>query len=157
IGAFATLASPERTQQVLRYDTEYLSSVDTAIKYSNTRTHKGGGRLVSLTDAWTITGRHYMGRWVGCGPGMAGEGAYATATLRNQGELKIAVTQVDFLLVDLGIPGVLILLGMVAVTYWINLRAFWRARSRPDRAVTFAMFGIIPLYAAFFMYLPCWI
>jgi hypothetical protein len=153
IGGVALLASPEDREQVLLTNTMYVSSVDAAIAYSSV---PGGGRLASLTDAWEASGRGQFGRWVGLGPGASSE-SELNASLRNRGKLKAIVTQVDFLLTDLGLPGVLAALAIVAWAYIVNLRAFRRARSRVDRTVTFALFGIIPLFGLFFLYLGCWI
>jgi hypothetical protein len=154
IGVVAMVASPQARDKVIHHNTMYITSMDKAVKYNS---EPGGGRMRSLTDAWNVSSTGYAGRWLGLGPGMAGESAYNDAALRKQAKPTAIVTQIDFLLVDLGLLGVLAALSVVGWAYVVNLRAFRHARSDADRTVTFALFGVIPLFGLFFLYLGCWI
>jgi hypothetical protein len=159
IGGVAMLASPDDRQKVIHDSTVYIRSPEEAVAYSDL---PGGGRLASFKDAWRASDRGTLNRLLGLGPGVAGESTFRVgttggATLVDQRNLHIAVTMVDYLLVDLGVVGLLIVLAMLPLAYWVNLRAYRRARTPHERVVTYALFGIIPLYAVFFLYLPCWI
>jgi hypothetical protein len=160
IGGVAMLASPDDREKVFHDSTVYIRSPEEAVAYTDL---EGGGRLASFRDAWRASGRKgILTRLLGLGPGVAGESTYRMgttggATLPDQRNLHIAVTMVDYLVVDLGIVGLMVVLAMLPLAYFVNLRAYSRARTPQERVVTYALFGIIPLYAAFFFYLPCWI
>lgn len=159
VGGVAMLASPDDRQKVIHDSTVYIRSPEEAVAYSAL---PGGGRLASFNDAWRASDRGTLARLLGLGPGQAGEstfraGTTSGATITDQRNLHIAVTMVDYLIIDLGIAGLLVVLLMLPLAYVVNLRAYSRARTPQERGVTYALFGIIPLYAVFFFYLPCWI